>query len=183
MTASFNYISHDSSQNQWDSTHVFFECGESILQTSHQTCSCKKYRVYHSYYFEEQVPTEVVEILGVYEKFESTDSNFGAISFKQHSKDMYLFSVHPKGRVWSIGYGLTITDTEASRIDFESYSENLCPHYGSHNGLHWEIFRQEIWETSNITVACIECPANYFLCPETGDCVPYCDGHKECGNE
>ena len=182
MSASIKYISHDSNQNQWDSTNVTFEC------TDHHACSCKKYKVYHSYYFEEQVPTEVVEILGIYDKLESTENSFGVLSFKHQSKDIHLFSLHPKGRVWSIGQGLTIADTEASRIDFESYDENLCPHYGSHNDFHWKIFKQkteqgqEIWETSNVEVACIECPANYFLCPESGDCVPHCDGHKECGN-
>ena len=125
MSASIKYKSHDSNQNQWDSTNVTFECTEPTLQTNHHACSCKKYKVYHSYYFEEQVPTEVVEILGIYEKLELQENSFGVPSFKHQSKDIHLFSLHPKGRVWSIGQGLTIADTEASRFDFESYDEKL----------------------------------------------------------
>ena len=136
---------------------MFFNCGESILHLNHYTCSCKKYRVYHSYYFDEQVLTEeVAEILGIYEKFESSKNDLGVMSFKHQSKDLYLFSVHPKRRVWSIGHGFTITDTEVSSIDFELYNENLCPHYGSYNGLRWKVFKQkteygqDIWKNSNI---------------------------------
>ena len=112
MTASFNHIDH------WNSSIVSFECGTPIL---YDICLCKKYRIYHSYYFEEQVPTEVVEILGIYEKIHSSEnSQFGAITFKQQSKDFYLFSVHQNGRVWSIRHGTTM----ASHIDFGSYDEN-----------------------------------------------------------
>ena len=119
-------MSDDSNQKQWDSSNVFFKCAEPTFQSSHHTCLCKKYRVYHSYYFEEQVSTEVESILGIYDK---SENNFGISLFKQQSKELYLFSVHPKGRVWSIGNGLTITDAEAAHIEFQSYNENLCPHY------------------------------------------------------
>ena len=94
-----------------------FECRNHSQITNYETCSCKKYKINHIYHTKEQVPANVEAILGTYEKIESSEENvITTTTFKEKSKDMYLFRVHPKGRVWTISSGLTIEDHSLSLI-------------------------------------------------------------------
>ena len=180
----------NSNGNEWTSGNVHFECQQGYPSSNYQTCACKKYKVNHKYSSGQTVPPKVNVILGTYEKENDFDSS--GTTFKEPSKNLYLFSIHPEGRVWSIGKGKEVNDEAYARIDFDSYDEYQCPHYSMHNNnntFHWELLMstteqgQENWETNtNVEIECIVCQETYFLCPESGDCVPHCDGHEDCGN-
>ena len=157
--------------------NLTFECSHHSQITNIGSCFCKKYQIYHTYLFDEQVSSNIKALLGTYEQLESS-------TFKQKDKNMYLFRIHPNDRIWNIGLGLTIDNAPMARIDFQSYDANWCPN-SDYNGLNWEIFDPTIqrWsDNANIKVECIECPKNYFLCPTSGDCVPHCNGVKDCLN-
>ena len=115
----------------WDikihESQLSFECRDQTKKTNYDSCSCKEYRVF---YIDEEVPSDVDTILGEYEKVSMSQFQYyGATTFKEESKDLYLFSIHPQGRVWTIGQGLTIDSQPLARIDFEVYDINRCTHY------------------------------------------------------
>ena len=81
--------------------------------------------------------------------------------FKEKSKEMYLFSILNIGVVWSIGWGLTLDDPPAARIDLGYDSPNVCP--DQNQGSLWELFHQntgqgqEIWlQNDKIKVKCVD---------------------------
>ena len=95
-----------------------------------------------------------------------TTENF--TSYKEDSKEMYIFSIHPQGRVWTFGPGVTIDQKSLAYIDFGSYDANKCPHYGNKNGLHWKLIDSE--EELNMNIVCMECQEGYKM-NSTNDCV------------
>ena len=177
--------------NVWTSENVNFECQQGSQISNYQTCACQKYKVDRILESRAKCTGTSLElILGTYEKVvaETSENDFSGAIYKEPSKNIYLVSIHPKGRVWSIGKGKDIDDDTYARIDFETYDENQCPHSSMHNNtFHWEFLKSTteqghgIWETDpNFEVKCIECQETYFLCPESGNCVPHCDGQEDC---
>ena len=133
-------------------------------QFDNRKCSCTKYQVDHEYSDIADVPFGVNKIIGNYEKIlPSSEEHMGdaVLIFKEKSKKMYLFSIFNIGVVWSIGWGLTLDDPPAARIDLGYDSPNVCP--DQNQGTSWELFDQntgrgqEIWlQNDKIKVTCIE---------------------------
>ena len=135
-------------------------------QFDNRKCSCTKYQVYHEYETAvEDVPFAVDKIIGIYEKIlPSSEEHMGddsVLLFKEKSKEMYLFSILNIGVVWSIGWGLTLDDPPAARIDLGYDSPNVCP--DQNQGSLWELFHQntgqgqEIWlQNDKIKVKCVD---------------------------
>ena len=123
--------------------------------------------------------------MGTYKKVEDRKV-FTSTIYKEKSKEMYLFSIHPLGRVWTIGKGMDIDSETLARIDFKKYNPELCPHHNDDKDWRWEIIQsnnshnEEFYHDVNLIVQCTECFENYILCNKTGDCVPYCDGTRNC---
>ena len=155
--------------------NLLLECSHHTQITNDESCFCKKYKMYHTYHFDEQVPLNIQALLGTYEKQESSKGNdIIKRTFKQKDKDLYLFRIHPNDRIWSIGPGLAIDHAPLARIDFHSYDANWCPNRNDiSKGLNWEVFDPvtQLWShNTNIKVECIECPKNFFICPTSGKC-------------
>ena len=122
--------------------------------------------------------------MGTYKKVEDRKI-FTSTIYKEKSKEMYLFSIHPLGRVWTIGKGMEIDSETLAHIDFKKYNPELCPHH-TIKDCHWKIIQsnnshnEEFYHDVNLIVQCTECFKNYILCNKTGDCVSHCDGTKNC---
>ena len=161
---------------------LLLECSHHTQITNDESCFCQKYKMYHTYHFDEQVPLNIQALLGTYEKLESSKGNdLIKRTFKQKDKDLYLFRIHPNDRIWSIGPGLTIDHATLAHIDFHSYDANWCPNRNDVS--NWEVFDPvtQLWSrNTNIKVECTECPKNFFICPTSGKCVPHCNGIKDC---
>ena len=154
----FNASVYDLSQSgsNWiDYQSVNMHCMDN--QFDNRKCSCTKYQVYHEYTAVEVVPFAVEKIIGTYEKIlPSSEEHMGddsVLLFKEKSKEMYLFSILNIGVVWSIGWGLTLDDNQAARIDLGYDSPNVCP--DQIQGSIWELFDQntghgqEIWQPND----------------------------------
>ena len=162
----FNASVYDLSQigsNWMDYQTVNMHCMDN--QFDYRECSCTKYQVYHEYTAVEVVPFAVEKIIGTYEKIlPSSEEHMGddsVLLFKEKSKEMYLFSILNIGVVWSIGWGLTLDDNQAARIDLGYDSPNVCP--DQIQGSIWELFDQntgqgqEIWQPNDkIKVKCVD---------------------------
>ena len=163
----FNASVYDLSQsgsNWMDHQTVNMHCMDN--QFDDRKCSCTKYQVYHEYVIAiEDVPFAVEKIIGIYEKIlPSSEEHMGddsVLLFKEKSKEMYLFSILNIGVVWSIGWGLTLDDPPAARIDLGYDSQNVCP--DQNQGSSWELFDQntgqgqEIWlPNDKIKVKCVD---------------------------
>ena len=163
-------------------TNLTFECSHHTQITNKESCFCKKYNIYHTYLFDDEVSSNIQALLGTYEEHKSSSGNEEIkIIFKQKNKDMYLFKIHPNDRIWSIGPGLTIDHATLAHIDFHSYDANWCPNRNDVS--NWEVFDPvtQLWSrNTNIKVECTECPKNFFICPTSGKCVPHCNGIKDC---
>ena len=74
--------------------NMTFECSHHTQITNIGSCFCKKYQIYHTYLFDEEVSSNIKALLGTYEQLESS-------TFKQKDKNMYLFRIHPNDRYWT----------------------------------------------------------------------------------
>ena len=111
-------------------------------------CGCKQYKVYHTVYDENQgkVPDAVGYLSGNFEKMDEKEMGLLAPLYFDKSKQLYLFSHHPKGLVWQVSTKLSTTpmrgildgvsgeDGEASQISEEAKS---CP---DNDLIRWEWF-------------------------------------------
>ena len=145
----------EKAKSKWTTAEISLQCNDADQDTNYKKCQCKKYNVSYS---DGQAPSNVQAFLGTYEKV----VNDYVTTYKEESKKLYLFSIHPLGRVWTIGPGLTIDKKSLAFIDFEKYGPDMCPHYGTNNGLHWQLVDNDKSD-SKITVNCFECQENFVL--------------------
>ena len=76
-----------------------------------QKCGCTKYKVYHTVYTNDSVPTQVTYLSGTFTKETDPDNTHGLLAplYVDREKQLLLFSHHPQGRVWQVSQKLTTT--------------------------------------------------------------------------
>ena len=72
-------------------------------------CGCKKYKVYHTVYNEGKVPDAVGYLSGNFERIDEKEMGLLAPLYYDKTKQLYLFSHHPKGLVWQVSTKLSTT--------------------------------------------------------------------------
>ena len=110
------------------------------------TCACKKYKVYHTVYTDGKVPDAVGYLSGNFEKMDEKEMGFLAPLYYDKSKQLYLFSHHPKGLVWQVSTKLSTTPMRGildgvsdEKGDLSKDDEDLssCP---DNDSIKWEWF-------------------------------------------
>ncbi len=73
-------------------------------------CECRNYKVYHLVYSNGTVPSAVQYLTGNFTRVEDSRT-YGLLAplYRDPVKDLYLFSHHPKGRVWQVSTKLSTT--------------------------------------------------------------------------
>ena len=78
-------------------------------------CSCQTYRVWHLVYPNNtSAPPAVEFLMGDFQHIDEKEYGLLAPLYRDPIKDLYLFSHHPKGRVWQISTKLTSTPMRAT---------------------------------------------------------------------
>ena len=131
-----------------------FECKTSDYKAVE--CTCQAYKVFHLVYQEGSVPDAVSYLMGTFKKTDSKEFGLLAPLYYEKSKDLYLFSHHPQGKVWQVSSKLSTTPM---RVVMKS--DMSCP--DSSNEVSWEWFNtttaegQQIYiKDEHIKVKCID---------------------------
>ena len=131
-----------------------FECMGNTYKSVE--CKCQTYKVFHLHYDSGSPPDAVSYLMGIFEKITSLDYGLLAPLYYEKSKDLYLFSHHPQGKVWQ---GSSKLSTTPMRVVFDD--EMSCP--DSSNTATWEWFNtttaegQQIYiKDEHIQVKCID---------------------------
>lgn len=103
-------------------TTINFQCFKPNF-TPVQTCSCAKYKVYHTVYHNTSVPKPVEYLSGVFTRVNDPAHTHGLLAplYRDGEKELFLFSHHPLGRVWQISQKLTTTPLRGV------FSRAACP--------------------------------------------------------
>ena len=131
--------------------------------SSYISCIClfckpksKLKKIFYPVYTERFIPDAVSYLMGIFKKTESKDFGLLAPLYYEKSKDLYLFSHHPQGKVWQVSSKLSTTPM---RVVFDS--DMSCP--DSSNEVTWEWFNtttaegQQIYiKDEHIKVKCID---------------------------
>ena len=90
-------------------TSIKFSCYSS--STSVMRCPCSQYRVYHITQQNSTVPKQVQLLSGLYTKVANSVDDYGIMAplYREESRNLFLFSYHPEGKVWQISSKLTTT--------------------------------------------------------------------------
>jgi len=131
------------------------------------TCGCKKYKVYHTVYNEGEVPDAVGYLSGNFERIDEKEMGLLAPLYFDKSKQLYLFSHHPKGLVWQVSTKLSTTpmrgvlngiDSDDNDASVDESAES-CP---DNDFIKWEWFNsttsqgQQLYvKDEHIQVKCI----------------------------
>ena len=109
-----------------------------------QTCSCSKYKVYHTVYQNGTVPPQVKYLSGVFVKEENPENTFGLLAplYIDREKNLMLFSHHPEGLVWQVSQKLTTTPLRGI------FSQPSCPDTDT---ITWEWYNAT---TSQVSTYC-----------------------------
>ena len=117
------------------------------------SCDCQTYKV--AYQDGGSAPEAVSYLMGTFKKIDALDHGLLAPLYYEKSKDLYLFSHHPQGKVWQISSKLSTTPM---RVVFED--EMSCP--DSTIDVTWEWFNtttaegQQIYvKDKNIQIMCL----------------------------
>ena len=121
------------------------------------TCSCKKYKVYHTVYNEGKIPDAVGYLSGDFEKTDGKEMGLLAPLYFDKSKQLYLFSHHPKGLVWQVSTKLSTTpmrgilDSVYNAGENEEYDNDTkyCP---DNDLIQWEWFNSTTPEGQQLYV-------------------------------
>ena len=131
-----------------------FECKTSDYKAVE--CTCQAYKVFHLVYQEGSVPDAVSYLMGTFKKTDSKEFGLLAPLYYEKSKDLFLFSHHPQGKVWQVSSKLSTTPM---RVVMKS--DMSCP--DSSNEVSWEWFNtttaegQQIYiKDEHIKVKCID---------------------------
>ena len=146
---------------------LFFKCMTEEYRPV--KCGCKKYKIYHTVYNEGKVPDAVGYLSGMFEKMDEKEMWLLAPLYFDKSKQLYLFSHHPKGLVWQVSTKLSTTpmrgildgvsaDSDASLVAVDD-NTNSCP---DNDSIKWEWFNtttsqgQQLYvKDDHIQVKCI----------------------------
>lgn len=118
-------------------------------------CPCRNYKVYHLTYVNGTVPSAVEYLTGTFAKIDA--NKYGLLSplYYDKMKDLYLFSHHPKGRVWQVSTKLSTTPLRGVFPE-----DNSCP---DSNSITWEWFNtttaqgQQLYvPDENVHVKCLD---------------------------
>ncbi len=119
-------------------------------------CTCQAYKLFHLVYKDGEAPDAVSHLMGIYKKINANDFGLLAPLYYEKSKDLYLFSHHPQGKVWQISSKLSTTPM---RVVFDG--DMSCP--DSSNDVTWEWYNtttpegQQIYvEDENIKIKCVD---------------------------
>lgn len=119
-------------------------------------CTCNTYKVFHLIYSNGTVPDAVSYLMGVYEKIDALEVGLLAPLYYEKSKDLYLFSHHPQGKVWQVSSKLSTTPMRAV-----FNHEKSCP--DSSDSVTWEWFNttttegQQLYiKDTHIKIKCID---------------------------
>lgn len=119
-------------------------------------CSCQTYKVFHLVYEDGAAPDAVTYLMGIFKKIDALEYGLLAPLYYEKSKDLYLFSHHPQGKVWQVSSKLSTTPM---RVVFEG--QMACP--DSSKTVTWEWFNtttsegQQIYiKDEHIKVKCID---------------------------
>ena len=119
-------------------------------------CTCNTYKVFHLVYETGSAPDAVSYLMGNFEKITALDYGLLAPLYYEKSKDLYLFSHHPQGKVWQVSSKLSTTPMRVVFGDDAS-----CP--DSPNAGDWEWFNttttegQQVYiKDEHIKVKCID---------------------------
>ena len=137
-----------------DST-ISFDCMRSTYRPV--SCSCNTYKVFHLVY-NQTVPDAVKYLMGIFTKIDGRERGLLPPLYYDKSKDLYLFSRHPQGKVWQVSSKLSTTPMRASA---PPGSGKVCPDDSKLDT--WEWFNtttsegQQLYvKDSNIHVKCID---------------------------
>ncbi len=72
-------------------------------------CPCRNYKVYHTTYLNGTVPSPVEFLTGNFTRIDEKEYGLMAPLYRDEHKDLFLFSHHPKGRVWQVSTKLSTT--------------------------------------------------------------------------
>ncbi|CAB4058454.1 unnamed protein product [Lepeophtheirus salmonis] len=120
------------------------------------TCPCSEYKVYNLVYENSTVPKTVEYLTGNFSLNEDKRRSLGLLSplYEEGVKGLYLFSHHPRGRVWLVSSTLSSTPMRGI-YDGEG---SACP---DNNQIKWEWFnattpqgQQLFVQDRNIVIKC-----------------------------
>ena len=114
------------------------------------------FQVYNTVYTDGKVPDAVNYLTGSFERSNETDTGLLAPLYFENSKQLYLFSHHPRGKVWQVSTKLSTTPLRGVHPG----GEQACP---DNDAIVWEWFNttttegQQLYvKDSNIHVKCID---------------------------
>lgn len=118
-------------------------------------CDCENYKVYHLTYVNGTVPSAVEYLTGNFTKIIGREYGLLAPLYYDHVKDLYLFSHHPRGRVWQVSTKLSTTPLRGIFSEDDS-----CPDSAN---IEWEWFNtttaagQQLYvKDKNVVVKCLD---------------------------
>lgn len=101
------------------------------------SCDCKQYKIFNLVYNNGTVPMAVKHLQGTFSKIDEKQYGLLAPLYYEPINGLYLFSHHPKGRMWQVSPKLSTTPL---RIIFNK--DDSCPDSGN---------RDVVWEWFNTT--------------------------------
>ena len=135
-------------------TTIRFSCYSP--STPVKRCTCSQYKVYHTVYQNTSVPKQVEYLSGHYRKVENSEDTYGILAplYKEETRNLFLFSYHPEGRVWQISQKMTTTPIRGV------FSSPACP---DSETITWELYnkttkrgKQQFIKDPNIQVKCLD---------------------------
>ena len=103
------------------------------------TCACQTYKVYHTTYADGKVPDPVGYLSGIFDKINEKDVGLLAPLFFDKSKQLYLFSHHPKGLVWQVSTKLSTTPMRGV-LDVSGDGDESITSCPDNDNIKWEWF-------------------------------------------
>ena len=130
-----------------------FKCVENDFEPV--DCQCKSYKVYNLAYTNDTVPGAVEALTGTFGRINAEEYGLMAPLYYDPHKNLYLFSHHPKGRVWQVSTKLSTTPLRGVFT-----KDNSCPDVGD---ITWEWFNtttaqgQQLYVRDNhVKVKCLD---------------------------
>lgn len=118
-------------------------------------CNCRRFKIYHLTYVNATVPSAVEYLTGTFTKISAWAYGLLAPLYMDEMKGLFLFSHHPKGRVWQVSTKLSTTPL---RGVFSK--DNACP---DSEDIEWEWFNtttaqgQQLYvKDDHIKVKCLD---------------------------